>query len=66
MGKKSKRKYKNKDSQMSLEMKRQMAIAYYKRNPVIFVERELGVELYGWQKTLLKFMFGWGFKNGSK
>ena len=43
-----------------------IAIAYYKRNPVVFVERELGVELYAWQRVLLNFIFKWGFKNGSK
>lgn len=48
------------------EFERQTAIAYYKKNPVIFVERELGVELYAWQKALLKLIFDWGFKNGSK
>jgi hypothetical protein len=40
------------------ERKRQMAIAYYKLNPVIFFERELGVTLTGWQKFLLNRLFG--------
>lgn len=58
------KKHKKNNNKPTTEMQRQMAIAYYKKFPVIFVERELGVELYSWQKWLLKFMFKWGFKNG--
>lgn len=64
MGKKSKKKTKKSVNSMTPKMKKEMAIAYYKRNPDIFVERELGVELYGWQRALLKFLFKRGFKNG--
>lgn len=38
------------------EKQRQMIIAYYKRNPDVFVERELGVKLTKWQKFILKRM----------
>lgn len=45
------------------ELRKQYVIAYYKRNPDIFVERELEVQLYWWQKKLLKFIFRRGFKD---
>lgn len=51
-------------NKVSPEMQRKMAIEYYKRNPVVFVSRELEVDLYWWQKVLLNFTFKWGFKNG--
>lgn len=49
---------------LSKDAQRKIAIGYYKRNPDVFVSRELGVDLYWWQKKLLKFIFKWGFKNG--
>ena len=64
MGKKNKKRSNKQNKTATKKMQKEMAIAYYKRNPVIFVERELGVEMYGWQKVLLKFLFKRGFKNG--
>lgn len=40
----------------SKEKQRQMIIAYYKRNPDIFMERELEVKLTWWQRFILKHM----------
>lgn len=53
-------------SKKTKQAKKAIAIAYYKKNPVIFFERELGVELYAWQKMWLNLMFKWGYKNGNK
>lgn len=47
------RKHKNKSGELRQE--REIVVEYYKKNPIEFIERELGVELYGWQKFLLKF-----------
>ena len=58
----SKRK-KNKSNDKIKELQRQYIIAYYKRNPDVFVERELEVKLHKWQKLWLKFIFRRGFKN---
>lgn len=40
----------------SKEKQRQMIIAYYRRNPDVFLERELGIKLTNWQKFFLKHM----------
>ena len=58
-----KRKSKIAKENIKKEMMKQYVIAYYKRNPDIFVERELEVKLHWWQKKLLRFIFKRGFKD---
>ena len=55
---KSKKIQKNKVTQ---QVKKEMVIAFYKRNLDVFVERELGVKLNWWQRFILKHM---RLKNG--
>jgi hypothetical protein len=49
--------------QNAREQRRIIAIAYYRRNLAEFIEAELGVELYPYQKFLLNKFAKWGFKN---
>lgn len=39
-----------------LKMQSEMLIAFYRKNLVLFVERELGVKLNKWQKILLSLV----------
>lgn len=55
--------HKQKVQQNVREQQRKVAIAYYRRNLAEFIEVELGVELYGYQKFLLNKFAKWGFKN---
>lgn len=55
----SKQKKHNVKKQRQLEI----LVAYYKRNPDIFIERELGVKLTKWQRFILRHM---RFKNGTE
>lgn len=61
MGRKSRLKKEKRKHRVKQESK--VIAAYYERNPNVFMEEVLGVELYKWQKILLKFIFKWGFKN---
>lgn len=53
-----KKSYTSKKIQTKKELKMQtdMLVAYYKKNLVLFVERELGIKLTNWQKFLMKFI----------
>lgn len=45
-----------KRTEQELKMQSDMLIAFYKKNLVLFVERELGIKLTKWQKYLVKLI----------
>jgi len=54
---------KRKHKSHQIKNSRKVVVEYYKKHIVEFIENELEVELYGWQKTILKLVLK-GFKNG--
>lgn len=53
-----KKKYatKKKRTEKELQMQADMLIAFYKKDLVLFAERELGIKLTKWQKFLMKLV----------
>lgn len=45
-----------KRTEQELKMQSDMLIAFYKKNLVLFIERELGIKLTKWQKYLVKLI----------
>ena len=54
---------KQKKHNVKKQKQMEILIAFYKRNPDVLIERELGVKLTKWQKFILKRM---RFKDGTK